>query len=225
METAKFISLLLHVIAGISTLIAGPIAIYFNYRDTKSHKIAGKLFFYAMMVTCVTGVIGWLKRPDMAFYQFLLGISLMVFGQVWQGVRAIRIMKGAKRSWLDFLAFASLVGASFWMLSRGYIIYQTTHSALAILFLVFGTFSGIDVFRQLKRLLKFSEVTPIEWYKIHIGMMIGGFIASTTAFMVNVANFLPWYLQWFLPTFLLIPITIYFTRKVSRKNGSPTNIV
>ena len=76
------LSLIIHIVAGVLTLIAGPIAIFANRKYLKLHKIAGNVFFYAMLVVCVSAVIGFLKRPDQVFFQFLLGIAILVFAGI-----------------------------------------------------------------------------------------------------------------------------------------------
>jgi uncharacterized membrane protein len=217
METLKQISLVLHIIAAISTLIAGPIAIFYNFKNTKHHKIAGKIFFYAMMVSCITAFFGWMKRPDAGFYQFLAGLSFYVASLSLIGVRAMQFMKGAHKKTIDKVSLAIGFLGAIWMLGFGaYYLIQGKIGAVTILLLIFGTVATKQTFDHLLRLNRVISIAKMDWYKLHIGVMFGAFTASTTAFLVNVAHILPWYVQFALPTVLLTPLSIYFRRKVAR---------
>ena len=57
--------------------------------------------------------------------------------------------------------------------------------------------------------------------------MIGAFIASTTAFTVNIGgDYLPWYLQWFGPTIALLPLQFYWGRKLKNQmKGTQKQVV
>ena len=95
MELLGKILLLIHIIAGVSTLITGPIAIFYNFKDPKKHRIVGKTFFYAMLVVVFSAILGFLKHPHHVFMQFLLGLSLLVLAGIFRGVRSIFLMKGS----------------------------------------------------------------------------------------------------------------------------------
>jgi hypothetical protein len=196
-------------------LLAGPIAIFYNFKDPRNHRLAGKIFYYAMLWVVITSVVGFLKRPEVAFYQFLLGISLMVLAGMLRGVRSIFLMKGAAVSRFDWgytvlLGLNSLymLGMSAWHFSAG------TMVAIPILFSVFGTTSLMDIRTNWKTFSQPEKLGRLDWMNLHSMSMIGAFIASTTAFTVNAAHFLPWWAQWFGPTILLVPVQIYFGRKI-----------
>jgi Predicted membrane protein (DUF2306) len=209
------LSLIIHIVAGVLTLLAGPVAIFTNRKYVKAHKIAGNVFFYAMLVVCVSAVFGFLKRPDQVFFQFLLGIAILVFAGIMRGIRALQIMKTFKSEQIDFaytglLAFSALwmIGMSAWHFTQGTMI------AFPILFSVFGISSALDAFKNVRMFTNPLNFERIEWLKLHVGSMLGAFTASTTAFTVNAAPFLPWYFQWFGPTLLMLPLQIYWGRKL-----------
>ena len=93
MEVLGNVSLWIHIAAGIITLIAGPIALFYN-KNNEKHKLVGKIFFYAMVIVVITSVTGFIKRPTVVFFQFLLGISFLVSYHIIRGIRGIRFMKG-----------------------------------------------------------------------------------------------------------------------------------
>jgi ABC-type enterochelin transport system permease subunit len=81
---------------------------------------------------------------------------------------------------------------------------------------VFGTLSTFQMFSELRLFLKLRKqaLPKNTWLKRHIGMMMGAYIATFTAFVVvNINDFQPAWVPWLLPTFFGVPISIYFTRK------------
>ena len=215
---ATLFPVIIHILAGSLTLIAGPIAIFANQRYVRLHRIAGKTFFIAMNVVCISAVIGFLKRPDEVFYQFLLGIAVLVYAGILRGVRAIKIMKGSEVLRFDFVYTAFLgafsvwmLGMSVWHLSRGTMI------AFPILFGIFGLGALKDATDNYKYFSSPELLSKVAWLKIHVQSMLGAFIASTTAFTVNTAHYLPWYIQWFGPTLMLLPLQIFWGLKFKRQ--------
>ena len=214
-ELLGTISLYIHIIAGASTLITGPIAIFYNFKNPKKHRIVGKTFFYAMFVVAVTAIFGFFKHPDLVFFQFLLGIALLVLAGIFRGVRSIFLMNGSRVLPFDFaytvllgLNGLYMLGMSAWHFNAGTMI------AFPILFGVFGFMSLADTRMNWRVFTKPRLLHRLDWMRLHAGTMIGAFTASTTAFTVNAAHFLPWWAQWFGPTLLLLPLQIYFGKKL-----------
>lgn len=221
------ILLILHVAGGITTLISGPMAIFFNWNNVKAHRAAGKVFFIAMLVVCFSSTLTFARHPEKIFYQFLFGLSFVVLAQLVRGVRAIFLMKRQPVLTLDYvLGILSLVAGAGMVGMAIYLLQKPELMPFAILFGVFGTGSIVDGVKWWKLIGGAERVRPLDWLQLHTGSMIGSFIASTTAFTVNVAHFLPWYAQWFGPTILLVPISIYFGKKIRAKaNGAVSQSV
>jgi uncharacterized membrane protein len=212
MEIIATISLIIHIIAGTSTLIAGPIALFYQKKN-RLHRIAGKVFMYAMVVVIITSVFTFLRLPHVVFYQFLFAISIMVSMNIWQGVRSILFMKGQRPGvwdrrivWFFILTGGAMLNAAAWYFLRGGEI------ALPILFAVFGIIVLADSLK-FRRFLEADYVNSQWWLRLHILGMMAAFIASSTAFTVNAAHFLPWYLQWFGPAIILQPLVFYYLRQ------------
>jgi len=215
LELLGKISLYVHIIAGASTLVTGPIAIFYNFEDPKKHRIVGKTFFYAMLIVGVTAIFGFFKHPDRVFFQFLLGIAMLVLAGIFRGVRSIFLMKGGAVLPFDFVYTAMLGLSGLFMLGMSvWHFYAGTMIAFPILFGVFGLMSVIDVRVNWCVFRNPAALHGLDWMRLHSSTMIGAFTASTTAFTVQSADFLPWYLQWFGPTLLLVPVQIYFGRKL-----------
>lgn len=217
MELLGKIMLIIHIIAGVSTLITGPIAIFYNFKDPKKHRIVGKAFFYAMLIVGFSSIGGYLKRPDSAFMQFLMGIAIIVLTGIFRGVRAIFIMKGGPVLRFDFIYTAVLGLGGIWMAGMSiWHFQQGTMIAIPILFAVFAVMALTDTRQNIIVFRRPALYQRLDWMRLHASTMLGAFTASTTAFTVNAAHFLPWWAQWFGPTLLLLPVQIYFGRKLRR---------
>ena len=216
--------LVLHIVAGIITLIAGPIAIFSNRRKKRLHIIAGKAFFWAMNYVCISAIIGYFRHSEQIFFVFLLGISILVYAIILKGVRAIQIMKGSAISRFDFVYTFILGIFGIWMMGMGIFNYVKNPDALAIpiLFSVFGLNAMRESWQNFKVFTNQHLYDKLAWLKIHVSAMIGALMASTTAFTVNSAHFLPWYIQWFGPTVLLLPLQIYWSKQLQVKTDKRT---
>jgi hypothetical protein len=228
LELLSKLSLYIHILAGASTLVTGPIAIFYNFRDPRKHRMVGQAFYYAMLIVAFSSIIGFLKQPDKVFFQFLLGISLLVLAGIFRGVRSIFLMKGSAVNSFDWaytvligLNAVYMLGMSAWHFAAGTMI------ALPILFGIFGMMCATDTWRNWKTFSNPELLHKLDWMRLHISTMLGAFTASTTAFTVNAAHFLPWWAQWFGPTLLLVPLQVYFGRKVKamRKQATPQKAV
>ncbi len=220
MATLVNLHLILHVLAGVLTLITGPIAIFANSKRTRLHIISGKIFFFAMNYVCISAIVGYFRHSEQVFYIFLLGISILVYANIFRGVRAIQIMKGSTVKRFDFIYTTILGLFAVWMIgmaAKSYISHPS-EVAIPVLFTVFGIGSLMSVKENLQKFLHPENVSKMEWLHFHVGTMLGAFTASTTAFTVNSAHFLPWYIQWFGPTLLILPLQIYWKRRLLGQN-------
>lgn len=215
MEFLGKISLIIHVIAGASTLVTGPLAIFYNFKDPRRHRIVGKTFYYAMLVVAISSIGGYLKRPDAVFYQFLMGLAVLVLAGIFRGVRSIFLMKGGDVQRFDWAYTIALGINGLWMLGMAvWHLQRGTMVAFPILFGVFGLMCVADVRQNWRVFSQPAVLHRFDWMRFHAQTMIGAFIASTTAFTVNAAHFLPWWAQWFGPTLLLVPLQFYFGKKL-----------
>jgi hypothetical protein len=215
LETLGQISTITHVITGIITLVAGPVAIFANSKHVRLHRFAGKAFALSMLWVCLSAIVGYFKYSDNLFYQLLLGISLMVLGQTWLGVSAMRRFKGKGGNALDYIATSILLIDAVFLMYKGFTSYQAQVPMMfVILFGVFGVGNMITAIKFNRAFL--GERDKLFWYKEHIGTMFGVFIASNTAFLVNVGGALPDWVQWFGPTIALVPVQVYFLRKLAK---------
>ncbi len=96
-----------------------------------------------------------------------------------------------------------------------YVQFFTNSSGEIVI--LFGAFSLVCLSEIYPSLKRFKNPKEVNWFRIHIGSMMGAFIASTTAFVVNALKFLPLLVQWFVSTVILVPLIIYYQRKFAPK--------
>jgi len=201
--------LVLHIFTGFLALLFGFIAMIVK-KGGKVHRLVGKIFFFSMLgVTASALLISLIKKN-----QFLLFIAIFSFYQNYMGYRALK-EKSLEPLPIDWLVLiVGSVNALFMLCSFN------------IVLMVFGTINLLLVsgnFRVNILLGRKKALPPLTWLKRHIGMMIGAYIATVTAFIVVndkwfVSPLVPSWLPWLLPTIVLGPLIVYFTKKFTGKN-------
>jgi hypothetical protein len=83
-----------------------------------------------------------------------------------------------------------------------------TKNYFGFVFLFFGLIGLVNLFQDNQALSDKSK-TQNFGLVIHIQRMLGGYIATTTAFLVVNNNFLPHIIVWILPTLCFVPLQIY----------------
>lgn len=207
MATFLSITLVLHIISGFLSLLAG----FFSMLAPKGktlHRASGRIFFYSMLgVTGSALIISVAKHNS-----FLLMIGIFSFYQNYSGYRAIK-NKSLRPAWHDWLVLAAGAVNTFFM------IYS-----LQLVLMVFGGISCFLVINNLKdnlAVLRGRVMQPLSWLRRHIGMMTGAYIAAITAFVVvNTGLFaslpIPGWLPWLLPSMILGPMIGFYIRKYTR---------
>lgn len=192
--------LIIHIAAGMTCLLSGILAIS-TKKGQKAHRYSGKTYFYAMFTVIITAVILALYRDNL----FLLLIASFSFYMAWAGVRSTsnRALKASLLDWF-FLFIAAITAFT--------MIYT-----MNIVLLIFGSLFSVNIIQELVlfiRARKTDYLKTTKWLVRHIGMMLGSFIATCTAFLVtNVQGFEPAWLPWLAPTIIGTPLIAYFTRK------------
>lgn len=203
MELAYTAALTLHVISGYSALTAGGFAIAAR-KGGRTHRMTGKIFFYAMLGVSLTALYISVVKSN----TFLLHVGIFSFYQVYGGWRVLR-QRDHLAAWFDWL-LVIVAGIN------GMAMVAT----LNVVLMVFGAISLSLVWGDIRlhsKAARGKAIPPTAWLKKHIGMMMGAFIATITAFLVvNITEVQPYWLVWLTPTFVLVPVLIYHQRKVDR---------
>lgn len=207
------IALVLHIVSGSAALLSGLVAVIVK-KGSVPHKISGKVFFYAMLVTTLGSLVLSAIKPNL----FLFCIGIFSFYQNYMGFRAIK-NKALIPNSLDKVVWSVA-------LVNGLIMI----ASLNIVLIVFGAINSTNVFRQwlMNRRVKKQGAPAGEWLQLHIGMMMGAFIATVTAVLVvNVPdqnNKLLASIIWFLPTIVLVPLLVYWSIKFKSRKNLPAGL-
>ena len=209
---------LAHATIGAIALIAGLISIIVA-KGNSYHKRAGKIYFWSMTGVFITGII----IAGYQFNRFLFLIAFLSYYSVFSGVRSLKLKqlhKGQKAQWYDWTAGIINAIANLFFVGLGiyYLVERGFTSGGGLLSLGFGL-GGLSIsYNNLKPFI----VTPqksYHWYLSHIGNMLGGYIATLTAFfsvMNSRYEFMNPFLGFALPSLIGVPLLIYWNIKTER---------
>lgn len=206
MQTVFFIFLVLHIIGGSLSLISGLSAII-SKKGGGLHRKSGKVFFYAMLVTTISALV----MAGIKSGLFLFCIAIFSFYQTYMGYRAIKNKSLVASNW-DKAVWGIAIINAFVMVLTGNVVLM-----------VFGGIGIANTIRQLmhQRKLAGTAAAKGDWLQLHIGMMMGAFIATITAFVVvnspdNLGGVAAT-LLWLSPTIVLVPLLVYWSIKYKKR--------
>lgn len=213
--------LLIHVIAGVLSLIAGMTAIVATPKGNKLHKKSGLVYFWCMVVIFITSL---LALVFFEFKVFLFGISMLSFFTSFSGYRALKRKKPNEVKWYDKLvAYAGFI-SGIGLISYGIFVvvkYGNNNIGFAILCSVFGFLLTTNAYKDIIHFRK-SEYEKMWWWFHHLNMMTAAFIASITAALVNniykviqLGSFD--FIFWLLPTIVLLPFIVRWNKYYKKK--------
>jgi uncharacterized membrane protein len=190
----------IHILAGSLTLLSGTVAILAK-KGQFYHRLAGKIFFWSMSITCLLGLNAGIFKPE---YHFFIPIAIISFYQAASGYRILYIKtlhEGQKAQLVDWILSIGMFLTSNVFVVLG-ILNLNTDIFFSIVLFSFSTIglycSGVDFYNYIKK-----PTNKNYWLLIHIFRMSHGFIAAITAFLVNNSKLFP-----FLPQVLLLIIPI-----------------
>lgn len=211
--------LYLHILVGAISLITGAIAIL-SAKGKKIHKKAGQIYFYAMTGVFVTGII----VASFRFNKFLFLIAFLSYYSVFTGIRILKLKKlhkNQKPKWYDWFAGFLNTAANilFLLLGFKYGLSKGFTSGAALLSIGFAI-GGL--------LISYVNITPFlikptkayHWYMSHIANMMGGYIATFTAFLSTIVSrfdLMNPYLAFALPALIGVPLLIYWSKKTEKR--------
>jgi len=176
------------------------------------HALAGRTYVWAMAVVCVSALVMCLLHPQ----QFLLYVAIFSFYLVFTGERLTKRksagMKAEQQDWIA--ALLAVLGGSL-LLVRG-VWFVTSGKEFGWVPIVFG---AICLGVSLRDMRSFVRPTTERnaWLFTHLARMVGGYIATVTAFCVVNLTFLPALAVWLVPTVVgtvgISVWTAYYRRK------------
>lgn len=220
MESIYNVSLILHIVSGAVGLLTGFVNI-FRKKGDKNHKLVGKLFSYSMLTTGFTSLLLSVIHPN--YFLFIVGVfTLYLVGTGYRYIYFKMRNNDAKPKSLDYLITYTMLitGALFSIFGIWNIIYS---NFFGIVFLMFGGISLGFVRADLKNYKGTSNVKNF-WLTAHLQRMTGAFIAALTAFLVVNAKYFPDFIPlaffWMLPTAILVPFIVKWSRKYKIKTNN-----
>jgi len=211
MEAFLAYSIYFHAFCGFVALVAGGISMAAE-KGRPLHRIAGKIYFGAMTGVFITAVYVAAIRQNV----FLLMVGFFSYHMICSGYRALYLKKlhrEQKPSLTDW--FIASAAGIFNLILLGWGLYAAfiRQDTIGIVAMVFA-FTGLGyVYADVKKFF----VRPAEknhWLISHVNGMIGGYIATWTAFLVVNITFLPALVLWLGPAAAGVPVIIYFIRKI-----------
>jgi uncharacterized membrane protein len=217
MDTLFKILLAFHILGGTVGLTCGLINIVRKKGD-KTHKLVGKGFLYGMLTAGFMSFALSILHPN----PFLFMVGILTIFLVGTGQRYLSLKNlgnGQKPLFIDWvLTIMMLVtGIAFVGIGINNVIHGNN---FGIVFIAFGGLGLRNVksdFNYYRGIIDFKNY----WLLQHIGRMSGGFIASVTAVLVvngKYFAFIPDILLWLLPTILIVPLIVYWSRKIAIKS-------
>jgi uncharacterized membrane protein len=226
MEIVFNIFLTMHIIGGASGLLTGILNMIAKKGDLK-HKVIGKVFSISMLTAGLTSLVLSVLNPS----QFMFMVGVFTVYMVGTGHRYLHLKmlnKNQKPKIIDWtLTFAMLL-AGIWFIVLG-TLNLLKANFFGLVFITFGFLGLLFVSHDFKNYRGKSDILNY-WLSEHLQRMVGGFIASSTAFLVVNAKYLPDFIPiivfWLLPTTIFTPLIIMWATKyeVKRKKTSGNNL-
>jgi uncharacterized membrane protein len=201
--------LIIHIISGNIGLIAGTINIIRKKGDNV-HKKMGLFFFFGMLTNGFSGLFMSLIHSNL----FLLIIAVFSVYMASTGYRYLflkQLSNGQKPKLIDWvLSLTMLIFGIGFIIYGSYLLFNIKY--FGIVMVAFGMVSVLMVFQDF---INYKGKNPIKnfWLLVHIQRMIGGYIAAITAFLVVNNTVLPGIVAWLLPSVILTPLIIIWSKK------------
>ena len=206
--------LYLHILAGFISLGIAYFLLFIK-KGSKRHKKLGMIYVYGMSTIFVTAIPLSLLGE---FNPFLFVIAIFSFYLAFSGYRQGRDRNGAREQ-IDKALGIFITGTSILFYGLAISAYLVEDS-MWITSVIFGTIAlvfGVNDYRRMK------IVERPDFYdrtNLHLNLMLGGTIATTTAFIVTIDPFSILWLNWVAPTIVGTPIIIYFSRRELAKKAT-----
>lgn len=201
-----------HILGGGLALVTAIVAILSKVinSDHRWHIYSGRLYHYGMVIVFVTAFPMALLKPNL----FLFLISIFSYYFVFTGWRIAMNRKGAPH-WIDWTVAVVMGVTCIGMAAYGiYLLIIGVSEGVTIL--VFGAIGSAQVWQDLQ-ILRRGGVKGRQRIVLHLGKMMGGTIATVTAFLVVNIEFQPSFVVWLAPTVLITPIIVWMSVQIRSK--------
>ncbi|BDD05394.1 DUF2306 domain-containing protein [Aureibacter tunicatorum] len=190
-ETLAKPLIMIHAFLGVLALISGSLAIVSN-KGKKVHRKSGSMFFYTMLSSALLALAVSVIPGHESMFLFAIGLFSIYF--LISGYRSLWFRSISHDFFFDKIMAYFIVAMGLAMVFVPFIFSGKVNVVLA----AFGGIGFSFGMRDLK-VFKRRALARRNWLKLHLGKMMGGYIAACTAFLV-VNNILPNLWNWFAPT-------------------------
>lgn len=205
-----------HILAGSLALLSGPVAM-FNQDGGRIHRQSGKIYFWSMMVIFVTSIVLSVIRAN--WFLFMVGIfSTYLITTAYRALSLKKLHSGQKAAKVDWIILVVSAVAGLGLLGMGLLLLVRSGNTFGLVPLVFSLVMLSGVKGDYQRF----TVPPAEknhWLKKHIIGMMGGYIATITAFLVQNVHTDPAFITWLLPTVIIAPFIRITVGKIKKGRG------
>lgn len=202
------ILLLIHIITGTLAMIAGTLSMIAR-KGGKIHRKSGLIFFYSLLISDVISLFVAVMPEHQNPFLFCIGIFTLYL--ILGGYLALRYKQKTVNLIVDKILSATMLITGLGMILYPIIQFGKFNIVLGIFGIVGVILSTVDFIRYRNK-AKLRE----KYLQLHLTKMIGGFIASITAFIV--ANgMLSGLIGWLSPSVIGGFIITYWMIKLNRK--------
>lgn len=206
------IFLALHIMGGATGLIAGTINLL-RVKGDRLHRRAGTAFMYGMYTAAGCALVLSVIHPN----AFLFIVGVFTIYMTATGKRYLLFkQKAIEPGIIDWLLALVMGLTSLAFIVLG-LFKLTEGQSFGIVYFVFGLLGARFVRTDIIN-YKGRSTVKNYWLTTHLQRMMGSYIAAITAFLVvNVPSSalpaVPHFVFWLLPTAIVVPLIISWTRK------------
>jgi uncharacterized membrane protein YidH (DUF202 family) len=194
-----------HILAGTIALFCAGLALL-SEKGKKIHVTSGRIYFWSMAGIFLTAI----PMSIISSNTFLFLIAIFSFYLAFAGMRFAKNRKGIATT-IDWIAVSLMIlsGLGMWALAITYFINNNSQYITLFVFGFIALALGYLDYKSHKN----KAATGKERIAKHLTNMMGGTIAVVTAVLVVNINIEPIWVWWVLPTAVISPIIVYWSKK------------
>ena len=194
-----------HILAGTIALFCAGLALL-SEKGKKIHVTSGRIYFWSMAGIFLTAI----PMSIISSNTFLFLIAIFSFYLAFAGMRFAKNRKGIATT-IDWIAVSLMIlsGLGMWALAITYFINNNSQHITLFVFGFIALALGYLDYKSHKN----KTATGKERIARHLTNMMAGTIAVVTAVLVVNINIEPIWVWWVLPTAVISPIIVYWSKK------------
>ncbi len=194
-----------HILAGTIALFCAGLALL-SEKGKKIHVTSGRIYFWSMAGIFLTAI----PMSIISSNTFLFLIAIFSFYLAFAGMRFAKNRKGIATT-IDWIAVSLMIlsGLGMWALAITYFINNNSQYITLFVFGFIALALGYLDYKSHKN----KTATGKERIAKHLTNMMAGTIAVVTAVLVVNPNIEPRGVWWVLPTAVISPIIVYWSKK------------